>query len=114
LHLRNAATLTWVERECFLESAEQAGLWRCSTIWQQERGSRWGFLFQLRQYLLNDDGILNAGNYLSRAIADSAPLNINIEHPLESLRPRHRHMTLGGCFLVLILCNFPAVVPGVT
>ena len=24
LHLRNAATLTLVERECFLESAEQA------------------------------------------------------------------------------------------
>jgi hypothetical protein len=88
LHLRNAAT--WVERDCFLESAEQAGLWRCSTVRQQARGSRWCFLFQVRQYLLNDDGILNAGKSLprersecfgydlSRATADSARLNINI------------------------------------
>ncbi len=45
----------------------------------------------MRQYLLNDDGILNAGKslprersecfgyYLSHATADSARLNINIE-----------------------------------
>jgi hypothetical protein len=32
LHLRNAATLTLVARECFLESAEQAGLQGRSTV----------------------------------------------------------------------------------
>jgi len=32
LHLRNTATMTWVEQKCFLESAEQAGLRRRSTV----------------------------------------------------------------------------------
>jgi len=60
----------------------------------------------VRQYLLNDDGILNAGNYLSRTTAGSAGLNVNIEHPLQPLRPGHSHMALDGRFLVLILCDF--------
>jgi hypothetical protein len=54
LHLRNATTLTLVEWECFSESAEQAGLRRRSIVWQQERGSRRQFFFQVRQDLLND------------------------------------------------------------
>jgi hypothetical protein len=62
LHLRNAATLTLVEPECFLESAEQAGLRRRSTIRQQERGSRRQFFFQVHQDLLDDHRVLDAGN----------------------------------------------------
>ena len=75
LRLRNAAL---VERECFLESAEQAGLRRCSTVWQQERGSRRCFLLQVHQYLLNNNRIFNAGNDLGCTSADMARLNVDI------------------------------------
>jgi hypothetical protein len=90
LRLHKAATL--VERECFLESAEQAGLGRCSTVWQQERGSRRCFLLQVHQYLLNDHWIFNAGNDLGCTSADTARLNVDIpqsttvgENPLQPL-----------------------------
>ena len=76
LRLRNAATL--VERECFLESAEQAGLRWCSTVWRQERGSRQRFLLQVHQYLLNDQWIFNAGNDPGCTSADTARLNVDI------------------------------------
>ena len=78
LHLRNAATLTLVERECFLESAEQAGLRRRSTVRQQERGSRRQFFFQVRQDLLNDHWVFDAGNDLRCSSADAALLNVDI------------------------------------
>jgi hypothetical protein len=82
-HLRNAATL--VERECFLESAEQARLrWR-STVRQQQRGSRRQFLFQVRQDLLNDHRVLDAGNDLGFTSADTARLNVDVENPPASL-----------------------------
>ena len=76
MRLRNAAT--WVEREYLLESAEQAGLRRCSTVRQQERGSRRCFLLQVHQYLLNDHWIFNAGNYLGSTTAEPAGFHINI------------------------------------
>ena len=32
----------------------------------------------------------------------------DVENPLESLCPRHRHMALGRRFLILTFCNFLA------
>jgi hypothetical protein len=88
LHLRNAATL--VERERFLESAEQAGpRWR-STVRQQERGSRRQFFFQVRQNLLNDLWVFDAGNDLNSVVAFTARFAVNVEHALEPLRRGHR------------------------
>jgi len=87
--LRHAAT--FVERECPLESAEQAGLRRCSTVWQQGHGSRRCLVLQVHQYLLNDHWIFNAGNDPGVASIDSAPLNINAEYPLEPLGRGYCH-----------------------
>jgi hypothetical protein len=77
LHLRNAATLTLVERECFLESAEQAGLRGRSTIRQQEHGSHRFFLLQVRQYLLDDHRVFDTGNDLNGTAAFTARFDVN-------------------------------------
>ena len=101
LRLRNAATL--VDRECFLESAEQAGLRRRSTVRQQERGSRRHFFFQVRQDLLNDHWVFDAGNDLRCSSADSALLNVDTENPLQPLGPGHRDMTLDRGLLAWLI-----------
>ena len=58
------------------------------------------------QYHLDDHRVFDAGDHFDGTTADSAGLNVNIEHPLESLCPGHRHMALRGRFLILILCSF--------
>jgi len=103
LHLRNAATLTLGETECFLESAEQAGLRRCSTVWQQERGSCRQFFLQMHQDLLNNHWVFDAGNDLRCSSADSARLNVNPENPLQPLRPGHGRMTLNRGLLAWLI-----------
>ncbi len=60
----------------------------------------------MRQYLLDDHRVFDTGNDLRCSSADSAPLNINGEYPLEPLGPGHRRMTLNGRFLVLAICVF--------
>ena len=107
LHLRKAATL--VARECFLESAEQAGLRRRSTVRQQQRCSRRRFFLQVRQDLLNDHRVLDAGNDPGCTSTDSARLNINLENPLQPLRPGHGRMTLNGYLLLLAIRCFALV-----
>jgi hypothetical protein len=88
LRLHNAATL--VERESFLESAEQAEL-RRSAVRQQRRGSRRQFFFQLRQDLLNDHRIFDAGNHLGCTTASTARLQLSRAYShscmLTALRP---------------------------
>ena len=101
LRLRNAAT--FVERECLLESAEQAGLQWCSTVWQQGRGSRRYLLLQVHQYLLNDHRVFDAGNDLCCSSANSALLNVDKENMLEPLRPGHRDMTLDRGLLAWLI-----------
>jgi hypothetical protein len=78
MHLRNTATLTLGEPECFSESAEQAGLRWGSTVRKQERGSRRRFFFQVHQDLLNDHRVLNAGNDPGCSSTDPARVNVNL------------------------------------
>jgi len=80
LHLRNAATLTLVERECFLESAEQAGLRRRSTARQQGGTSCRQFVFHVCQDLLDDYRVFNAGNDPGYVSADTARLSVDVEN----------------------------------
>jgi len=56
------------------------------------------------QYLPDDRGILNAGDYPGRTTTDSAGFHVNVEYPLESLSPAHRYMSLRECFLILTEC----------
>jgi len=60
------------------------------------------------QYLADDHGVLNAGNYSGRSTTDPADFHVNVEHPLESLSPTHRHMRLRARFLILTFCHFRA------
>ena len=76
LRVRNATTC--VEQECFPESAEQTGLRWGSTARQQERGSRRRFFFQVRQDLLDDYRVFNAGNDPGCTSADMARLIVDI------------------------------------
>jgi hypothetical protein len=41
------------------------------------------------QYLLDHHRVLNAGNHLHRATAFTAGLDVDVENPLEALRPVH-------------------------
>ena len=68
--------------------AEQTGLWRRPTIWVQPWGGyRRGFFLQLRQYLLDHLRVFNAGNHPGPTTAGAARFHIDIEYPLEPLRP---------------------------
>ena len=58
------------------------------------------------QYRLDDHRIFDTGNHLGGATADPTGFHINVEYPLEPLRPRHCHMALRGCFLILLVCDF--------
>jgi len=54
----------------------------------------------MREDLVDDHRIFDAGNHLSRAAAGAARLHIDIEQPFEPLGPGHGHMTLNRCLLV--------------
>ena len=91
------------------KSAEQAGLRWGSTVRQQERGSCQRYFLQMHQYLLNDHRIFYAGNDPGWSSTDSAPLNINLENPLQPLRPGHGRMTLNWRLLLLAIHCFGLV-----
>jgi hypothetical protein len=57
--------------------------------------------------------LLNAGNDLHSTSAMPAGLNVNIEDSLQSLRPGHRHVTLGGRFdLDVVIIRLPLSTSG--
>ena len=59
------------------------------------------------QYLPDDCGVFDTSNHLRATTAGPAGLNVNIEHPFQSLSPCHRHMALRRCILILTSGNFP-------
>jgi len=63
-------------------------------IRQQERRSRQFFLLQVCQDLFDDHRVFDAGNDPGCSSTDSARLNVNLENPLQPLRPGHRRMTI--------------------
>jgi hypothetical protein len=74
--------------------------------WRSWDAYRLGFFLQVRQYLPDDQRIFNAGNHPGPATAGLARFHIDIEYPLEPLRPTHGHMTLGGAFILRFSCYF--------
>ena len=56
-----------------------------------------GAQIQVAEYSLDDHGIFDAGDHLGSAAALTAGLDVDVEHPLEALCPRHGGMTFGGC-----------------
>ena len=59
------------------------------------------------QNLPDDEGVFDTSDHLCATTADLASFHVNVEHPFQSLSPGHRHMTLRGCFLIVISGNFP-------
>ena len=55
----------------------------------------------MRQDLLNDHRAFNAGNDPGCFSEDSTRLNVDIETPLQPLRPGHGRMTLNWRLLIL-------------
>jgi len=49
---------------------------------------------------------MRRNGHLSRTTTDPAGFHVNVEYPFQSLSPTHRHMSLRGCFLILIRCQF--------
>jgi hypothetical protein len=86
----------------FMASVEEACLrWRRTVLWQQGRPDGRRFILQMRQDSLNHRRIFNAAvrrldNDLDLPGAPLAGLDVNVEHPFESLHPGHRRMALGG------------------
>ena len=87
-----------------------------ATACLQTRGSPYTDIFndtvflQVRQYLPDDQRIFNAGNHPGPATAGLARFHIDIEYPLEPLRPRHGHMTRNRCLLVWLI-GYPWLAP---
>jgi len=61
--------------------------------------------------LLNDHGVIDAGDHFHGTIACTASLDVNIEHVLQSLRPAHRCPALVEDLLVALVSSFGLVVP---
>jgi hypothetical protein len=113
LHLRNVATLTLVERECSLESAEQAGLRRRSTVQQQKRGSRRQFFPKyVRIFLMTTGSSMKAMTFaiplqirhVSTSISLKAP-TVG-ENPLQPLRSGQWPHDAEQRLLVMAICDF--------
>ena len=79
----------------FLDSVEESSLRRWGTaLWKQSRPGGGRFILQMRQNSLNHRRIFNASNDLDLTCAPLSGLDVDIEHPLESLHPGHRRMAL--------------------
>ena len=57
------------------------------------------FLLKVLENLLNDLGVLDAGNDLDVTAAVFADLNIDAENSLKSLHPGHGSMALSGALV---------------
>jgi len=68
----------------FPVSAEQICLRRRPAFWQQPRGYRGRFFFQVSQYLFDHHRVFDAGDNLNDATAFNARLDIDIEDALEA------------------------------
>ncbi len=68
-----------------LRSVKPARLRRCPAFGQQWGLYRKGFFIQVGEYLLDNYRIFNAGDHFDRTAAGTARLNVDIEHPLETL-----------------------------
>jgi hypothetical protein len=62
---------------------------------------RKAFFIQVDEYLPDDHRIFNAGNHFDRTTAGTAPLNVDIENPLETpglkLMAAHRSAAVRSC-----------------
>ena len=91
-------------------SAKQVGR-RRPTFWPQTRWNRGVLSLQMGENLLNDHRVVDAGDDPHRPAAFPAGLDIDIEHPLETLRPAHRCPSLGGSLFLARLGRFGFVPP---
>ncbi len=97
---------TRVEWVASLRSVEPARLRRCPAFGQQWGLYRKGFFIQVGEYLLDDYRIFNAGDHFDATAAGTARLNVDIEHPLETLGPSHGRATFSGRSVLRLIRRF--------
>ena len=90
-------------KEGYGKSVEQTRLWRCSA-WRQCAGcSRSCLLFEVSEYPFDNCRVFDRGDHFDRATALGASFDIDIEHPLQPLGPRHGCPALCRCRVGFIL-----------
>jgi hypothetical protein len=87
--------------EPFPDSVEESSLRRPTVLWEQGRPGGRSSIVQVGEDSLDDSRIFNAAvrrldDDLDLPGAPLAGLDVNVEHPFESLHPGHRRMALGG------------------
>ena len=60
----------------------------------------------MREYLRDHRRVFDAGNDTDITTAVTAGFNVDVEDPLQSLRPGHGCALLSGCLLLCLLCCF--------
>jgi hypothetical protein len=79
---------------------------RCPAFGQQWGLYRKGSFIQVGEYLLDGYRIFNAGDHFDATAAGTARLNVDIEHPLETLGPSHGRATFGGRSVLRLIRRF--------
>ena len=76
------------------------------------------FRTTVNEYLLNHQRVINACDDLNRPVRFPAGQDIDVEHPLETLRPAHGRPSFGGGLMLpssVTLGSLPILyLPGVT
>ena len=75
-------------------SVKQSCLRRCSAFRQQWSFYRRDVFIQVREYLLDDQWVFDAGDHFDGTAAGTARLNVDMEHALEPLSPGHGRASL--------------------
>ena len=101
---RRSAVQPWVVFTGNSGSVEQTRLGRRPASFR-----RGAFLIEVGEDLLDHHRIVDAGDDPHRPAAFTAGLDVDIEHPLETLRPAHRCPSLGRGLLLARLGGHPGM-----
>ena len=102
---RRSALQPWVVFTGYSGSVEQTRLGRRPATRPSGSFRRGAFLIEVGEDLLDHHRIVDAGDDPHRPAAFPAGLDVDIEHPLETLHPVHRCPSLGGGLLLARLPN---------
>lgn len=70
-----------------------------------------GHFVQVIEYLLDDDWVIDGGDDLGFPAADATGFDVDLEHPLQSLRPSHGRPALTRCRRLGFTCTMHFVAP---
>ena len=80
-----------------LGSVKQNGLGWCPAFGQDGLARHRGLCLQVVEYLLDDGRVFDCGDDLRHSAALAAGFDVDVEHPLQALGPRHGRVAFGRC-----------------